>query len=200
MAIPAAAAIAFAFWTMNGDAAVSAGKPVADSAETAPRPAQAIEIAQATAAPSTLPGGASSLRETFSDWQVACAVQDAGSHCALLQSQSRQNGQRVLAIELSATSATTVDGVLVLPFGLALENGVALRIDDQPEGQSFRFKTCLPAGCLVPVSFDAKAVKSLRSGISLKVAAVTDGGAEQAFTISLKGFAAALDRIGALSN
>jgi invasion protein IalB len=196
-----AALCGFALWTIHGDAAVSAGKPLAEGAPIATRPsARANEVAQATLAPTSLPGGASSLRETFADWQIACATQDDGSRCVLQQSQSRQDGQRVLAIELNATAGTTAKGILVLPFGLALESGIMLRIDDQPDSRAFPFKTCLPVGCIVQVSFDAAAVKALRGGKVLGIAATADGGSDQAFTVSLKGFAAAFDRVGALSN
>jgi len=55
----------------------------------------------------SLPGGASSLQETFGDWRVACWVTDASRNCALSQQQARQNGQRVLAIELRACADDT---------------------------------------------------------------------------------------------
>ena len=66
--------------------------------------------------PSGLPGGASSLRETYDDWIVNCAVQsqDGGNikHCALSQEQTDNNShQRVLAIELKPEK-TGVSGML----------------------------------------------------------------------------------------
>lgn len=154
--------------------------------------------ALAQAAPS-LPGGASSLQETYQDWQVACRIVNGARLCVVSQQQTQQNGQRVLAIELAAPSGNTVSGTLVLPFGLALNSGVTFQIDDKPAMQPMRFRTCLPAGCLVSVMFDAPKLAALRSGTSLKVKAVADGGAAMPFSISLQGFAAALDRVAALS-
>lgn len=147
-----------------------------------------------------LPGGANSLQETFENWIVACVQQDAGKRCAVSQQQAdQQSHQRVLAIELTASSPDAAAGTLVLPFGLALDSGVTLQIDDAPAGPPLRFRTCLPGGCLVSLSFDAARTAALRKGANLKVNAVADGGKEAVFTISLKGFPAAFDRMAALA-
>ena len=92
-----------------------------------------------------------------------------------------------------------VSGTLVLPFGLALESGVTLQIDEKPAMAPVRFRTCIPAGCLVNVTFDAPALATLRAGAALKIKAVADGGAAAPFSISLQGFGAALDRVATLS-
>jgi invasion protein IalB len=139
--------------------------PVASSAEDAP----------------SLPGGASSLRETHGDWVVSCAIQAQGGRdlklCSLSQEQTDSNSrQRVLA----------------------LDQGAVLQVDDSPAGTPQKFRTCLPAGCLVPVAFDARILAALRKGTQLKVKAAADGGKETSFTISLKGFPNAFDRTAAL--
>ncbi|WP_406600856.1 invasion associated locus B family protein [Microvirga rosea] len=115
------------------------------------------------------------------------------------QAQAQQNGQRVLAIELSAPSGNAVSGMLVLPFGLALDSGVSYQIDEKPVIPPMRFRTCLPIGCLVPVSFDASTLAALRTGTALKLKATADSGAAAPFSISLQGFATTLDRVGTLS-
>ncbi|QYM74492.1 invasion associated locus B family protein [Pseudochrobactrum sp. Wa41.01b-1] len=161
---------------------------------------QRFEVAQSQAGgTSTLPGGASSLNETYKDWRVACVQQGNAKRCVLSQVQAQQNGQRVLAIELNAPTANTVSGTLILPFGLALDAGVTFQIDEKPDMQPVRFRTCIPGGCLVNVSFDAAALVVLRAGAALKVKATADGGAAAPFSISLQGFGTALDRVAALS-
>ncbi|MDB5599529.1 MAG: invasion-like protein [Xanthobacteraceae bacterium] len=151
----------------------------------------------------TLPGGASSLRESHGDWVVNCAVQAQNGRnvksCALSQEQTDNNTrQRVLGIELRPGD-NSVQGILVMPFGLALEQGIAFQIDDGAFSPAQKFRTCLPAGCLVPVSFDARTLAALRKGTQLKIKAVADGGKETPFTISLKGFPGAYDRTVALA-
>jgi invasion protein IalB len=146
----------------------------------------------------TLPGGASSLRENHGDWVVNCSVQALGGRnvksCALSQEQADSNTrQRVLGIELRAGD-NKAEGILVMPFGLALDKGIVFQIDDSAFSPVQKFRTCLPAGCLVPVSFDGRTLAALRKGTQLKIKAVADGGKETPFTISLKGFPGAYDR------
>lgn len=149
--------------------------------------------------PATLPGGASSLTETFGDWQVGCVVQGPAKRCAIMQEQAnQQTRQRVFAIEI-ANAGDKLEGVLLMPFGLALERGATLQIDDQPITTAVKFRTCLPGGCLVPLTFDAKSIAGLRVGTMLKIRATADGGAEQLYSVSLKGFSQALDRINLLA-
>jgi invasion protein IalB len=159
-----------------------------------------VELAQAQTAPQTsLPGGATSLQETFQDWQVNCAVQANGKRCTLSQQQFGQNRQRLLAIELAPGDGANVTGTLVLPFGLLLEAGVTTQIDDKPTGKPLRFRTCLPAGCVVPLQFDGAAASALRAGTALKfIATPSESNEALTFSISLKGLPAALSRTAAL--
>ncbi|MBN8944668.1 MAG: invasion associated locus B family protein [Rhizobiales bacterium] len=170
----------------------------------APRPAEAPPRApaaaagQAAAAPS-LPGGASSLQEAHGDWVVGCAVQGNAKRCGLTQEQTnQQTRQRVLAMELTL-AGDRIEGVLLLPFGLVLDQGVVLQIDELPQGQALRFRTCLPAGCVVPVSFDARQTAALRAGTALKAKVLPEGGQATVLTISLKGLGSGLDRSAALA-
>lgn len=144
----------------------------------------------------TLPGGASSLQETYQDWLVAC-VQKQTKHCALSQQQSQKDGQRVLAVELTANAdGKTATGALVLPFGLALDTGVTLQIDDKPAQKPLRFSTCLAGGCVVPLSFDAQFLTALRAGETLKATAMTANSNQAVpLSMSLKGFSTAFDRV-----
>jgi len=158
-----------------------------------------VTVTSATAQTSGLPGGASALNETYKDWTVACTQNGTTKRCAMSQVQTQQNGQRVLAMELNASNANTVSGTLVMPFGLALDAGVAFQIDDKPAMPAIRFRTCVPGGCLVNVNFDAATLVALRAGAALKVKATADGGAAAPFSISLQGFGTALDRVAALS-
>ncbi|MBZ9850375.1 invasion associated locus B family protein [Mesorhizobium sp. CA14] len=155
----------------------------------------AVAFAQDTAA---LPGGATSLREGHADWTVSCnlATQNGAGVkvCALSQEQTdSQSRQRVLAMELRP-AGEAVQGTLVLPFGLALDQGVTLQIDDGPTLPPLRFRTCLPGGCIVDLSFDAETLAILREGKSLKVKVIADGGKETVLALSLNGFPSAADR------
>ncbi len=156
-----------------------------------------ISGASAFAAP--LPGGASTLQETYQDWTVSCQSQKETSICVMRQDQSStQTGQRVLTAELRNVEGK-VEGVLLMPFGLDLAKGAALKIDEVA-GPNFAFSTCLPQGCLAPVSFEAKQVAALKAGTNINVTTTALSPSQPvAFKVSLKGFGAALDRITALT-
>lgn len=148
-------------------------------------------------AASALPGGASSMQETYQDWRVNCMQQAAAKPaCTFSQTQSRENVQRVLAIELTISDGgKNMLGNLVLPFGLLLDAGVLLQVDEGKPGEARRFSTCMPGGCVVPLTFDAATAAALRMGQKLNIhARVADGNRDMVFPISLKGFAPALDR------
>ncbi|PSH56688.1 invasion associated locus B family protein [Phyllobacterium endophyticum] len=153
--------------------------------------------ALAQEARSVLPGGATSLQETYQDWSLNCQGTPQAM-CVVSQQQMQQNGQRVMAIELRGKSDGTLSGNLILPFGLTLDAGAALQIDEAAPQKPLRFSTCLPAGCLVPLSFDAKTVATLRTGTSLKVKVQSVDAKEATLSISLSGLAAAVDRLAAL--
>ncbi|WP_353041942.1 invasion associated locus B family protein [Mesorhizobium sp. M1423] len=147
---------------------------------------------------STLPGGASSLQETYQDWRLSCQSAAPRAICTVSQQQAQKNGQRVLAIELHRNGKDTLSGDLVLPFGLLLDAGATLQIDDGQPRKPLRFSTCLPGGCIVPLSFDTAMIAALRAGTALRVKAQSTDGKEFALPISLKGLAAALDRLQVL--
>lgn len=153
---------------------------------------------RAQEAGTTLPGGASSLQEAYQDWSLAC---QSGSTivCAISQQQTQQNGQRVLAIEFGKSSDDSLTGNLVLPFGLLLDAGAVLQIDDAAPQTPLKFSTCLPGGCVVPLSFDPVAADALGAGTALRVKVQSTDMKELAFSISLKGLAAALDRLRVLT-
>ncbi|WP_025090728.1 invasion associated locus B family protein [Brucella intermedia] len=145
-----------------------------------------------------LPGGASTLQETYEDWTVSCQTADKNAVCAMRQVQSNsKTGQRVLLAELQKTAKGN-EGVLLLPFGLELAKGATTKVDDT-DGEALQFSTCLPQGCLMPVTFDDKQIASLKKSSSFKVQATSLNPAQPVdFAISLKGFGAAYDRMTAL--
>jgi len=148
----------------------------------------------------SLRGGASSLEETHQDWRVICRVADGKKQCGISQQQTRKDGQRILTIELHNGPDNMLDGNLVLPFGLLFGTGVRIQIDEQAAKNPLSFRTCFLAGCIVPLQFNPASRAALRSGTALKVQARTADGRDVAFSISLRGLSAALDRIYTLMN
>lgn len=177
--------------------------PRDSAAKPASRPAA---VAQAQTAPTvgqpqqaggTLPNGASAINEVFVDWTVDCRIVDGHKACLLSQSQGNtQTGQRVFTIELRAPKNGRAEGTILMPFGLKLENGAILRLDDKDLGLGLRFSTCVPTGCLLPISFPTVATEAMKTGKVLTAAALNLSTNDPvAFNISLNGFPAALARL-----
>ena len=136
--------------------------------------------------------------ETYENWTVTCAPKVAQvTACVMSQHQRRQDtGQLVLAIELNDVTRQSAKGTMVFPFGLSLPDRAMVQVDAMPILSFLPFETCLPVGCIAPVHFDADTLASLRSGTVLHLMTKAhDTGQPVRFTISLKGFSAAHDRI-----
>ncbi|MBB4000889.1 invasion associated locus B family protein [Aureimonas pseudogalii] len=148
-----------------------------------------------------LPGGASSLTEAHGDWTVACqvapasAAQPARKVCALSQRQVNQQGQMVFAAELGPSGEGGATGLLILPFGVAVRDGVIVKIDDVQMGEPLAFSTCLPAGCIVPLDLDADTVAKLTGGKAGIITAPTVEGAPIELSLSLNGLGGAMARV-----
>lgn len=149
-----------------------------------------------TVSVSTLPNGATSVTETYNDWTVTCAMDGSRKACTLSQMQGdKETGQRVFSIELNAPSGKGLDGTLILPFGLKLDDGVKLKVDDQGEEISVRYSACYPQGCVAPIAFSEEFVRALKNGAVLKMNALhLATGRSVSLVASLSGFSGALDR------
>lgn len=170
---------------------------------TRPATAQAAPaVSQPKSAATTLPNGASAINEVYGDWTVDCRITDGQKLCLLTQTQgdSRTN-QRVFAIELRAPKDGKAEGTILMPFGVKLENGAVLKLDDKDLGQGLRFSTCVPSGCLLPISFPTVATDAMKAGKTLTAAALNlSSGEIVSFNIVLNGFGPALKRISQLGN
>ena len=158
--------------------------------------------ATAPAAPQTLPGGVSQLQETHGDWRVICVQPNNQRVCVFSQQLSdKDSRQFLLGIELKAgAGADTAEGTLVLPFGLAVDQVVTLQIDNAASTIPLHFKTCVPLGCLVVLTFDRPTVAALKKGTTLSVKAiVADDARDTTFSVSLNGFGSAIERTAALT-
>lgn len=144
-----------------------------------------------------LPGGASSLSERYGEWAVNCRSAEADVECSVSQAQVQQKtGQRVLTVEFTVEENGGLKGVLVMPFGLRLADGVALSVDDDKPIAKLPFSTCLPSGCIAPVSSENRALEGLTGAETLNATVVAnDTGREITFAIPLEGFAKATARL-----
>lgn len=141
-----------------------------------------------------LTGGASAITETHGNWTVNCQVVNNTKVCSTSYQQFDGKNQRVFAVELSPREGKAF-GNAALPFGLALQKGTSLTVDDRAIGETRPFSTCVSGGCLVPLSFDAATLTVLNRGSTLKIKGVAlETEREIEFSVPLAGFASAMGR------
>jgi len=158
-----------------------------------------LQANQASNASRQLPQEATSVQEIYENWTVGCAQRDGKKVCTLSQQQmDKDSRQRALAFELTAVAPEKAEGSLLLPFGLAVDREVVLQVDGGALSSPLHFRTCVPAGCLVTLAFDVRAITGLKGGNALTVKTTADGGQPITFTLALKGFSSAFDRTAAL--
>lgn len=158
-----------------------------------------LGLASASAAGS-LPSGATSLVESHGNWELKCVEEASSPVCVLSQTQiNAETRQQLVLIEISVAEAGGARGVLVMPFGLKLSEGVFVTIDGQETGTTVAYSTCLPSGCLVPLRFDASAIDAFGMARALNITAIiNDSGEPITLSIDLQGFSAAFARMQGL--
>jgi invasion protein IalB len=177
-------------------------KKAAPVRKAAPRPANQGQV-QTSNAPGArvgaLPNGASQLSETYGDWTLTCSM--GTKVCTLSQALVNKEGQRAFLIELRVAKDGASEGTILMPFGLKLDAGVLLKLDDRDMGQGLRFSTCVAQGCMLPINFPVAGMNAIRNGKALAVGALNmSDGQLVTFSISLNGFAVAVDRAVQLAN
>lgn len=189
----------------EADPAEGAGAPAA-AAKPKPRPKAAATPAPAPAkaaaeTASAWPAGAGSVSESYGDWTVSCTRPETTVACIVVQSQGdSKTGQRKFGFELSTPKDGRAEGVILMPFGLAIEPGVAFKLDEQALGKGAPYSSCTVEGCMVPISFPTLATDGMRTAKTLTVTGQKANGTEPAtITVPLVGFPAAFDRAVALS-
>lgn len=174
-------------------------KPATPARKPAHKPAPQNQQQTGTAPPGAtvgaLPNHATAISETYGDWTLNCGTDKGTKFCTLSQAQVNKEGQRAFAVELRTAKDGSSEGTILMPFGLKLDAGVVLRLDDKDIGQGLRFSTCLAQGCLLPVSFPSAGIEAIRQAKTFTVGALNVSNNQLVtFSISLNGFAVALDR------
>lgn len=208
---------AFAGSVRAQDAEPSAEPPVAEQkAHAKPKPKakpshpKAAPTRTPTAAatsPSLWPAGATTVSESYGDWTMTCVRPADKTACVVAQSQGdSKTGRRRFGIELKSPQDGQSQGVVVMPFGLAIEPGITFKLDEQVLGKGAPYSSCTGEGCLVSISFPTLATDAMRNAkvltvIGRKTSGATgiEAGEPASVTVPLVGFSQAFDRAMALS-
>lgn len=144
------------------------------------------------------PGDNGALNEVHGDWTVLCSA--SPRHCSLGQQLLDRASQRpVLTLGFTLAAQQGLNGLLMMPLGLALAAGVTMQVDRGPLAEPLVFHTCAPTGCPLALMLSGATVETLLSAKALRIGAVGDDGQPRIFTVSMTGFASALARVRALA-
>jgi invasion protein IalB len=176
-------------------------RPKPAAPKPAAKPAPAETAAAAPPARATWPVGASTVSESYGDWTMTCTRPSEKVSCIVAQSQGdSQTGRRKFGFELQTPTNGRSEGIVLMPFGLAIEPGVTFKLDEQTLGKGAPYTACNQEGCLVSISFPTLALDGMRTAKQLFVTGQKSGSSDPAIvTVPLEGFGQALDRAVALS-
>lgn len=146
-------------------------------------PISVAVLAQEVAAPEP-------VRTEHGDWIAQC-VETPAKRCQMLQGlfiENEQGNNRLL----ETTVVRADDGTLVmqwlLPLGVDLRPGVAVKIDEHPEFNA-AYLTCMASGCLVAAQLDDVRFAQLQGGKIAKLGFRSINNPQNlVIDISLKGF------------
>jgi invasion protein IalB len=136
---------------------------------------------------------------TYDDWRVACPAADLGAdnkeaaaaaHCELStdvidKSQGTPNAVARATITIDKDNKQMIG--FVLPFGVALEAGMGLKIGKDPV-KVYQYRTCNSVGCIVTAPFDDKLAASLKGTDDAAVMFAGLDGKPVSVPISFKGY------------
>ncbi|WP_041582913.1 invasion associated locus B family protein [Bartonella australis] len=145
-----------------------------------------------------LPNGASSLTETYGLWSVNCGVQEGKKICFMNRQEVNNQNRVILAMNIILGADGGVSGSLTVPFGVLVSKPIRLQVDDGRAVVETGVRTCIQAGCLVPIAFDKNFVAALRAGKQLKLAMTVAAPGEPDLNdlfVQLNGFSNALNRL-----
>lgn len=109
--------------------------------------------------------------DTFDNWAVECEQGSAGvSHCFLSQTHLMAgNNARLLKASIGYLGPKQEPMlVFLLPLGVDLRAGVAMKIDDQPQ-ISLAYQQCVQDGCIGTLALDQATVAALRKAKRIQV-------------------------------
>jgi invasion protein IalB len=131
-------------------------------------------------------------------WQKRCADKksEEAKKCEIFQRLAiKKSDMRVAEFAIGfPEKKDTARGVVVLPLGILLEPGVAMKIDD---GKPFVFKAryCVNAGCFSYINLDKSILDSMKKGKLASFFFKTAEGQDVNLIMNLTGFEKAMKGI-----
>jgi len=132
---------------------------------------------------------------TYDDWRVACPMAETKDvHCELStdvvdRSQGTPNAVARAGVAINKDGKQTLN--FMLPYGVALEAGMGLRIGKDPV-KVYQYRTCNSVGCLAETPFDDALATALNGADDASVMFAGLDGKPVSVPMSFKGYKASL--------
>ena len=97
-------------------------------------------------------------------------------------------------IDEKGKKSKSARGVVILPLGILLENGIVMKIDDEKPAV-FKVRFCTNSGCVAYVNLDKKLLTSMKKGKNINFIFKSSVGQDVNIVMSLKGFTWALTKL-----
>ena len=128
---------------------------------------------------------------TYDDWRVACPAAETKDVNCELSTDVMDKSQATPNAVARAGITTTKDGKqmlnFMLPYGVALEAGMGLRIGKDPV-KVYQYRTCNSIGCLAETPFDAPLATALNGADDASVMFAGLDGKPVSVPMSFKGY------------
>lgn len=132
---------------------------------------------------------------SYDDWRVACPSADMKDAACELSTDLIDKSQPNAPVLARATITTDKDGKqlmgFTLPFGVALEAGMGMRIGKDPV-KVYQYRTCNAGGCIATTPFDDTLSKSLKGTDDAAVLFAGLDGKPVSVPFSFKGYQTSL--------
>lgn len=144
--------------------------------------------------------------ERFKDWALRCRSQGEGGsrQCSIFQRLIVEETKQ-LALNVAIGYGTDTEGkrmpiaIFTFPLGIFLPAGAVLKVDD---GESARMpiERCFDRGCQCALVLEQKWIERFKAGSTASVTIRQERDEEIPLTVSLSGFSAAFNALGAPEN
>jgi invasion protein IalB len=127
----------------------------------------------------------------YDDWRVACPAADSKDATCELSSDLVDRNQPNASAMARMSITTDKDGKQIvgftMPFGVALEAGMGLRIGKEPV-KVYQYRTCNQVGCIAVAPFDNNLQTALKGADDASVMFAGLDGKPQGVPVSFKGY------------
>lgn len=144
--------------------------------------------------------------EQFGDWGVTCPPEGSNMPkiCTMVQvvsatPEGQSESMLLMRASLALVGPDRTPAISIqVPLGVLLPAGIAVKIDEgEPLGMPYRL--CGQDGCRAVLPVQAETLAAMKAGAEARVAFMDATGEQIVVPMSLTGFTAAFDRVGALT-